>query len=154
MGRNKFKSAMRSSSSGGGRGRSPGAAMVDKQLLRRVEAFAAGGGSLEGDAVAEGLRTSYREYGRVKAGPFRSLVERALEVVQRRAAAMSAKDGADQPVRPRVLDTRRAAHLPTYCGVSGVSLLPSGNLQLQPHAGRGTIGRNRQLSALTTAPPR
>eukprot|EP00873_Tetraselmis_striata_P015255 jgi/Tetstr1/435519/TSEL_024423.t1 len=97
MGRNKFKSAMRSSSSGGGRGRSPGAAMVDKQLLRRVEAFAAGGGSLEGDAVAEGLRTSYREYGRVKAGPFRSLVERALEVVQRRAAAMSAKDGADQP---------------------------------------------------------
>jgi hypothetical protein len=99
MGRNKFKPRGNSAARSPGPGSGGGA--VDKVVMARVQAFAAaaagdvGGGRLDADEVAEALRATYREYQRVKAGPFRALIGRAVELVKKRAVNEAAQRSAE-----------------------------------------------------------
>ena len=58
--------------------RSPGVGLVDRQMVKRVEAHVTAWTPLDVDKIAEEIRKDYREYQRIKSVPFRALVAKSV----------------------------------------------------------------------------
>ena len=61
-----------------------GGLVLDRMLVPRIEQYALNNAYTDADEVAEYLRRAYKEYQRRQLGPFRTMVARAIAVVQRK----------------------------------------------------------------------
>jgi tRNA A37 N6-isopentenylltransferase MiaA len=64
----------------------PGGGVLDRSLVPRIEDYLDGDMSMDVDEVIEHLRQTYREYQRRQSGPFRQMVARAVDVIQRKTS--------------------------------------------------------------------
>ena len=65
-----------------------GGIILDRLLVPRITNYAMNHSLSDLDEVAEGLRSTYRDYKRSKMAPFKQMVARAIKVVQNRGGAV------------------------------------------------------------------
>ena len=78
------KSKGQQQSKGNSGNRSPGLGLLDRQMVKRVEAHVAAGTPMDVDKIADELRKSYREYQRIKSAPFRALIAKSVQSLRGR----------------------------------------------------------------------
>eukprot|EP00897_Mesotaenium_endlicherianum_P004051 jgi/Mesen1/3674/ME000202S02761 len=117
--------------------RSLGPCVLDPLLVPRVEQYQYNNGLDDLDDVVDYLRRNYKEYQRKQQGPFRRLVERAVQVILQRG---NAEEHAGQQLQTveDLLNAKQVASNPDECGEGSEGTLDKVENHNHHEVGEGT----------------